>query len=285
VFVGCAKSAYYGRRYAYSRLEMRWLRGHACGVFARDALTAQWLQDRRVAACYVGNPMMDDVDPAGDLPGVAAADLVLGALPGSRRDAAANVITLMAVADALAREVPAPRSTQVVCAVAHEPSQDDLRLWADTALETGWRPEGVVTNPGAAGTCRAWRHRLGLRFCVVANRFGAVLHRARLVVGLAGTGNEQAVGLGKPVVTFPTTGVQDNAYLRMKMHFFGEAAVAVDRDPVAVARTVLAILDDPDRAARMAAAGRQRMGVPGGSAAIAAALLRTLGEAKGEIDS
>jgi uncharacterized protein (TIGR03492 family) len=276
IFVGCAKSAYYGRRYAYSRLEMRWLRGHARSVFPRDDLTARWLQQRGVPARYVGNPMMDDLDPAGLLPGLADGDLVLAALPGSRWDASANVVTLMAVADALARQVPAPQATHVICAVARVPQDDDLRPWALAARQAGWLPEHAVADPAPPAPSWSWRHPRGLRFCVVPDRLGAVLHRSRVVIGLAGTANEQAVGLGKPVVTFPTAGTQDAAYVRMKMRFFGESAVAVARDPAVVARAILDILNDPDRAARMAAAGRQRMGVPGASAVIAAAVLDTL---------
>jgi len=276
VFVGCAKSAYYGRRYAYSRLEVRWLRAHALRVFPRDELTTRWLQRRGVEARYVGNPMMDDLDTAGHLPGVADGDLVLAALPGSRWDASANVTTLMAVADALARQVPAPHATHVCCAVARAPQDADVRAWALAARRGGWSPEPAGTDAVTSAASWAWRHQRGLRFCVVTDRFGAILHRSRVVIGLAGTANEQAVGLGKPVVTFPTAGTQDDAYVRMKMRFFGASAVAVAGDPVVVARAVLDILNDPDRAATMAAAGRQRMGVPGASAAIAAAVLEAL---------
>jgi uncharacterized protein (TIGR03492 family) len=276
VFVGCAKSAYYGRKYAYSRLELRWLRRHARHVFPRDGLTARSLTGQGIPARDAGNPMMDDLAPEGPIPGVADDGLVLGALPGSRWDAADNVSTLMTVAEVLAGLVPSPRTTHVVCAVARAPKPEEAQRWQTTAHSAGWEADRTREYSSLPEAAWCWRHHGGLRFHVVSGRFAAVLHRARVVIGLAGTANEQAVGLGKPLVTFPTTGVFDDAYLRMKMRFFGESALAVPRDPAQVGRAVVTILADPALAARMGAAGQARMGSPGASAAIAAAVIDSL---------
>ena len=119
-------------------------------------------------------------------------------------------------------------------------------------------------------------HPAGMRVLVAKGRFADVLRLSRVVVGMAGTANEQAVGLGIPLVAVPSSGVQGERYVRMKMEYFGEAAVLAPRQPDAVAAAVAGLLSDPARRARMAAAGRERMGLPGGSDAIAAAILARL---------
>jgi hypothetical protein len=62
----------------------------------------------------------------------------------------------------------------------------------------------------------------------------------------------------------------------MKSDYFGESALAVPSDPARVAQAIWSLLDDPSRRARMIAAGRERMGEPGASEAIAQAIRRTL---------
>jgi len=46
----------------------------------------------------------------------------------------------------------------------------------------------------------------GIRIKIVQGKFGDVLSSSKVIIGLSGMGNEQAVGLGKPVVSFPTPG-------------------------------------------------------------------------------
>jgi uncharacterized protein (TIGR03492 family) len=116
-------------------------------------------------------------------------------------------------------------------------------------------------------------HPAGMQVLVAKGRFADVLRLSRVVVGMAGTANEQAIGLGIPLVAVPSSGVQGERYVRMKMAYFGEAAVRAPRDPDAIASAVAGLLEDPGRCARMAAAGRERMGLPGASDAIAAAIL------------
>ncbi|OPZ01226.1 MAG: hypothetical protein BWZ10_03493 [candidate division BRC1 bacterium ADurb.BinA364] len=60
----------------------------------------------------------------------------------------------------------------------------------------------------------------------------------------------------------------------MKSKYFGEAAWAVERRPEAIAAAVAALLADPARRERMSRAGRERMGDPGASAAIAGEIVR-----------
>ena len=105
-------------------------------------------------------------------------------------------------------------------------------------------------------------------FSLVANpaNFGDVISMADIIIGLSGTGNEQAAGLGKPVVAFPGRGVQYTAaFAKKQTQLLGDALALTDRDPKKVAETVANILRDKDLYNKMSLAGKQRMGGPGAS--------------------
>lgn len=270
MFIGCAKSSYYGRGYGYNRLEKMLMRRHALATFPRDALTARRLAAERIRVRDLGNPMMDGLEGSGDRLGMAEDMLVIGMLPGTREDAEVNFVDLVAAADAIARRHGDPARLRFVFPV--RAAFDPVALAAQpglpgVVLETGGGGQGVVLRIGLAG---------GAEAVAAKGRFADSLRMSAVVVGMAGTANEQAVGLGIPLVTVPARGIQGERYVRMKMQFFGESAVAVPREPDAIAPAVLSILADPARAARMGAAGRERMGPSGASAAIAAEIVAAL---------
>lgn len=268
-FVGCAKSMYHGRTGRYTGLERWLLRRNALACYPRDQPTTDALLRQGVAARYVGNPMMDQVAPARSGPRWRPGEVVVAVLPGSRRDRERNAVrTLQLIAGA--------RDTYASLGAVHfafvvTAEFDRTAVLAAVSGEAG-------TN---AGAWRATRAGDGLELGAVRasfshGAFGDVVPRARVAIALAGTANEQAVGVGTPVVTFATDGAQGDAYLRMKMPWFGESAVRVAGRPADVADAVCRIVRDDVLHARMQRAGRERMGRPGASRAIAADLLATL---------
>ncbi len=262
VFVGCAKTAYYNWWYDYNPLERRLMRS-ARAVYPRDSYTARDLSGRGIEIHDFGNPMMDRLEPTGDRLGVEEDAAVIGMLAGTRSDAETNFLDLLQAAAAMTRMHRRPERLRIVFAARPEFDAQAMaaRVSPDQWHDIAVRPKPVVMRLTA---------RNGAQVLVAKDRFADVLQISDVVVGMAGTANEQAVGLGKPLVTAPSSGVQGPAFVRMKMQFFGESAVAVPRDPDAIARAALDILADPARAARMGAVGRERMGPPGASRAIAA---------------
>jgi uncharacterized protein (TIGR03492 family) len=274
LFVGSAKSAHYrGFLEGYTRLEKRLLRRHCLRAFPRDEATAREMDRAGIRHAYVGNPMMDDLEGTGEMFGLPPDRTVVALLPGSRADAVDNARSLLAVAAATAGVDPRRAPAHFLFAVA--PGFDHGRLARELAGDprmAGWRREPPEAADAARDVVLRLGHPGGAAAWIAVDRLADVLRRAALVVGLAGTANEQAVGLGKPLVTFPTRGVQGRRYARMKAEYFGDAALTVSPEPARVAEAIVALLDDPARCARMAAAGRDRMGGPGASDAIAAAL-------------
>jgi uncharacterized protein (TIGR03492 family) len=280
-FVASAKTVRYRVPHRPNGVDVRLMR-RAIEVCPRDEATASWLRARAVNARFVGNPMMDDLEPRHVLAGVRAADTVIAALPGSRADATANMLTIARVAAELGARLPVPSSACVLCAAVPGINAAALAGALLPSPRAEWQPGAIARQSPAQPDepILSIVHRSGLRLQVWLDRFAEIVDRSVVVIGLAGTANEQAVGLGRPVVTFPTAGPLDASYVRMKMGLLEGAALAVEPDPRAAAEAVRDLLADPDRRARMAQAGRLLMGPPGASEAIATAVTARLREAR-----
>ncbi|MBI5699423.1 hypothetical protein HZC35_03820 [Candidatus Saganbacteria bacterium] len=94
--------------------------------------------------------------------------------------------------------------------------------------------------------------------------FADVIYGSDIVIGLSGTGNEQAAGLGKPIVAFPGRGAQYNRrFARAQQELLDGALALVERDPKKVADEAWEILTDQGRYNYMSREGKLRMGEAG----------------------
>lgn len=263
-FVGCAKSAYYGGTTGYTWLERRLLR-RATAVYPRDERTSIALSNDGVPVRWMGNPMMDMVaDPVASSSIEWERDEVaVACLPGSRSDREHNAATMLTLIAQEHHRYAASRLTHFVFAL---PSSFDIA--ALKSLPTFDSDEWTWSERGTRDSVSARRGQLRATFAF--HSLADILAHASVAIGLAGTANEQAVGSGVPVVTFATDGVQGDSYLRMKMPFFGASAVRVARNGRALCDALLRITGEKSLRDEMIAAGRERMGAPGATAAIAA---------------
>jgi uncharacterized protein (TIGR03492 family) len=230
----------------HSWLERRILRTVPHRVFARDPETARALSGTGIAAECLGNPLMDDLEST-----MAVADGPLGValLPGSRREALPNLNVLLGVVERL------DPTLRFVCAVVSSIGRDEI---GTAAGRRGWTMCGDRLRKGD--------HAVDL----YRDRFADAIHASALAVGMAGTANEQAAGLGRVVVTCAGRGPQaSRSRLRLQQQLLGGAAIFVDGPGEDVAAEVVRLLNNPDERARRGAAGRARMGSPGASARIA----------------
>ncbi len=247
VFLPTAKSDHIAPHLGW---EVRYMRKHATRVLARDAQTAASLAEQGVPAGYVGNVMMDAISPQGVDFGLKAGHTV-AILPGSRQEAAANTALLLEAA----LELTGALGEHVNFLLSRSPQLELGQLTAE--LPDSWQlQEG-------RGPVEAVIRRQGTEV-LVSTYFSDIISQAQLVFGMAGTANEQAAGLGKPIVACPGTGPQfTERFLWGQARLLGDAVAKVERDPVALATEALAILQDPERYRAMAARGRERMGEPG----------------------
>ncbi|MGH7714106.1 MAG: hypothetical protein ACREOG_22690, partial [Gemmatimonadaceae bacterium] len=260
----------------YTRLEKRLMRRYCTRCYPRDTRTAEELSKARIASTFVGNPMMDDLRGAGACLTLPNDAMVVACLPGSRDDAEANAAQILSLVadDAAAWERSEPVAFIFAVAARFEVerawralSARALSAWRRAVPRSGSDSRGVVLEAHLTT-------RISAQF--LKGRFADVMQCARVAIGLAGTANEQAIGLGVPLVTFATNAVQGQAYFRMKMRFFGAAAIETAATGPALRQAVQRVSGDEVQRARMTAEGRARMGEPGASDAIARDILAML---------
>lgn len=248
-------------------------------VYTRDEPTAAALRSRGVTnAVHLGNPIMDglEAEPLID-PTDKRRGHVIALLPGSRAYACDSVALMVAAIGHLADGVAG--GTPVTALVA----------WTAIDAPTpapGWTEAGAVhvrpygaggPQPPLAGNLTSWRRGSAtVRF--EREAFAAVLASADVVIGTAGTANEQAAGLGLPVVSFPVPPYYGAAFLENQERLLGGALRVVKSSPHAIARAVSeALIAGPHREAARTS-GPLRLGGPGGTAAVADDLAKWLGE-------
>ena len=247
----------YGRPYA--ALE-RWLISRTCRtVFNRSRRLADSLVAAGVDARAAGNVMMDTI-PFGtyDARRRRTRPLAVTLLPGSRDETPANFALQVS---ALA-QLPERLRPDVFLAVAEGVSTAALAEAAALRLDPpalfDGAPLGMLTGRG-------------LRVHAARGAFGNLLAESDLVLSQAGTATIQALGSGRPVITF-TRPTDRMKRFREENGLFGEARLLVPADPIQLASALDSLLGRPAEMARLGAIGRERIGGPGAIEAIIAAI-------------
>lgn len=238
IYLDVYKSGYDNR---YSGIE-RWLIGRTSDlVFNRDARLAAQLTAAGIDARFAGNVMMDTL-VAGTFDAAARRrhPRAIAILPGSRDTMRENFALQLAAL----RLVPSIAQTDLFVALARPEDAAALAEATGLTLGDGTLGDGSLTIHVSSGS------------------LGAVLSASDLVLGQGGTANLQALGLGKPVVSFLTAGTTPRRAAR-NAALTGDSRLVVDRDPAALAAAMTRLLaDDADRA-RRGAIGRERIGAAG----------------------
>jgi uncharacterized protein (TIGR03492 family) len=96
------------------------------------------------------------------------------------------------------------------------------------------------------------------------------LHHASVVLGTAGTANEQATGLGIPVISFPTQGPQfTELFARAQKRLLGDAVWLEPAEPTRLANAVRQAHENKSLREAVAKAGLMRIGKSGAAKKIA----------------
>jgi uncharacterized protein (TIGR03492 family) len=265
-------SAYYEGKMRLPILTNLLLRSRRCRrVFTRDRFTAEDLQRQGITkAVFAGYPVMDVLHPTGkdlqllpDLPLVAL-------LPGSRLpESAANLKLLLDLAIATTSTVGAGK-IQFRLAVTPNllaPGATGVIPLQQVAAQQGWEytDNGWLVCPPQQ-----------IKILCTSDAFADILQQSDIVVGMAGTAIEQAVGLGKPVIQIPGAGPQftyrfaeaQMRLLGLSVQTIGVSAATpetITQAADAIART----LCDRAYVERCRENGLERVGLPGGAAAMA----------------
>jgi len=196
-------------------------------VFPRDAATSKDLKAAGIRSEFLGNPMFDGLQPTGENHGFKAQDCVIGLVPGSRQEAYQNLVRQLEVCLALSKNNP---SLKFMASIAPSLKQEQLMR----SLEpTAWRCQNGLLKHSQTG--------LQIPLCY---HFADVLQHSRLILGMAGTANEQAVQLGRSVLAFPGTGPQSSRkrFLEQKKLLEGQLHFVDSQNPNEIAYAILNVL-------------------------------------------
>lgn len=260
-------SSYYEGRVRLPWLAEWGLRSPQClHILTRDKLTAQEFHQRGFARTqFLGCPFMDALHPTGKVLYQYPPAPLIALLPGSRLpEAQTNLGLMLDLCEVMVPMLTAHFHTALVPSF----TSDHLK---DLAMARGWDVHSGQLK------------KAGITVHYHYDAFADILHQCNLVVGMAGTAVEQAVGLGKPVVQIPGAGPQFTyIFAEAQMRLLGPSVVTIGNRP-ANARTLAAavveinhILNNPAYLRKCEASGRERIGGSGGSEAIAQILLKTL---------
>jgi len=105
---------------------------------------------------------------------------------------------------------------------------------------------------------------------LIQDALGDLLSHSQLALGQAGTAHEQAVGAGVPVVALhPDPKGPLGWYRGRQKGLLGDALIVCPEDEEIATQALVRLFEDHEERQRLAQIGRQRMGQPGGSRAIA----------------
>jgi len=250
-FFALAKSDYFMPHYL---IEKWFLKTNNIDVLTRDELTAKNFQSDGIKAYYFGNPMMDNLFSKGLNVEIPEDKRVIGILPGSRFEAYGNFKKILFLIDKIERND--------LFYIAALPHTLDVRKIIDISLKSGFSvsQKGYIT-----------RLKKDLKeVLLLYDSFVEVINLSEIIIGLAGTANEQAAGLGKPVITFKGCGPQSTEVrLKEQEKLLGGASKYIKNFPYGVIREIEFLLDNSDEVELRGRIGKERMGGPGGAKKIA----------------
>jgi len=235
----------------------RWMHRFVRTVYVRDKPSEQRAHQLGMhKARFVGSMAMDTLGPPErDLSHLLDGRKVLVLLPGTRADVRFSLPLMLQSAALL-------------------PELQPLVAWAAdfsaVPLAEGWalEIEDEQTAIARKDTQQVW---------LLRGAFSAILHTGYVAIGTAGTANEQAAGMGIPVVAFPTPGPQyiyPNALRQSRL--LGKAMRLVGANPEVIAGAVRQFVDDPVAREEARRDGLERNGPPGALSKIAAEIQSAL---------
>jgi len=260
IFLPTAKSDHVKGLKEHYRIE-KWLIKRSCKlVLPRDKLTTRSLQDFGVRATYVGNVMMDCLKITDEDFRIEKNRYVVGILPGSKRDAYDNFPIILDAVTSIEKRVSFSGRVHFLLALPASLSLEKLRSVA--SREHGWKITEAVPSRQESSLIADLVSPQGPIIKIISGKFGDLMSRSQVIIGLSGMGNEQAVGLGKPVVSFPGRGPQvTEKFLRIQRTLLGGAIYIVDRNGEAVADKVCSLLlKNPRQLEEIVKMGKERMG-------------------------
>lgn len=229
----------------YYPIEKWILRKFCKKVIVQDRETAEAARKSGIPACYLGTWVMDYINITGEDFGIDKSKTVIGILPGTRTEAYKNLSLILKVLEIMSRK-----------------NQNLVGLIA-SALDRK-KVEKIISLSK-------------LNVLLAEGKFGDVCKQSKLIIGLAGIANEQAVGLGTPVVAFPGHGPQTTLRRWKEIHkITGDSMAILTGTADEIAQRILDILKDTKRLEEMRQIGLESKKEKGGITQIINLIIKVL---------
>lgn len=278
-----SSSAFYEGRMKLPLLANLLLRSPQCRqIFTRDRFTAEQMQKQGMSKTqFAGYPIMDVLVATGKDLGLAAHTHTISLLSGSRLpEACKNMAILLDLAIEIAHEFAITPSHPVQFRAAVVPKLMKIGVNGKTplqevAIQQGWQ---------CSSNGKLYHTQSNVAIICTSDAFADILQQSDLVVGMAGTAIEQAVGLGKPVIQIPGGGPQFTyRFAEAQMRLLGLSVQTIGTQPadhqtlLTAAQQIKRTLADRSYLQQCIQNGIERVGKPGGSAQMADYLAELLG--------
>jgi len=263
IFLAPAKSNYIR---PHSKLEEFLMHRIPVWVLTHDEYTACALRNKKIHAVFLGNPMVDDMSPT-DIDFGIKGKRVVGILPGSRYEAYNNFMKILPVVDGVVRGFVSNSGKDgkimFLCALASNIKEGKI---IDSTRKLGWV---CFEFNKFKGICK------GDAQILFSYLFADVVANSECVIGLAGTANEQAAAMGKPIVSFVGTGPQTTKRrIKKQEKLLGGCLKSISDYPDSVVSEILLLLGDKKLREERGQIGISRMGKSGGKEKIAKFLVK-----------
>lgn len=259
-------SSYYEGRLNLGLILPQLLKSKRClKFFTRDAFTAEDLRHQGLTkATYVGTPVMDMLEATGKELQLIPDVPLISLLPGSRLPEATNNFSLLLELVIKIARVMYPQTVQFKAALIPQL----MTQLKGRSISQAWQYSAdKLSFQGANLTIEVACH---------SDAFADLLHQSNLVIGMTGTAIEQAVGLGKPVITIPGEGPSFTyRFAEAQTRLLGCSVQLIGTKPATsncveqAAYKVKQTLQDSTYFQNCIKNGRQRMGIAGASVQIA----------------
>ncbi|MDB9519808.1 lipid-A-disaccharide synthase-related protein [Roseofilum reptotaenium CS-1145] len=260
-------SSYYEGKVKLPWLTAQCLRSPQCQkIYTRDAFTARDLQQQGFPkTTFIGCPFMDTLTPTGKPLNLHPNQPMIALFPGSRLPEALENFTLqLRLCEILSSQQP----LQFQAALVPHIHQTQLQA---LATQEGWD-----YTPG-----KLTKNQTTVHYHFDA--FPDILHQCNLVIGMAGTAVEQAVGLGKPIVQIAGKGPQFTyRFAEAQMRLLGPSITTVGTGPATpailaeAAAKILHILRDESYLQTCLENGQNRIGPTGASQRFSEEIMRII---------
>lgn len=272
IFTGVQQSEWYGTKKPfkqhYSMIERIWMKKFSGLIFVRDEKTALFLKKKGLKHTFsMGNPMMDCFNihrekifrkkTFAEYYKNIFNDLfnnngeIIGILPGSKREAYDNLKVIFNILKQLSR---LKNNQLYIFALSPNLDMDKIILEHHLIVYNN----KVSSENGIIRVCTS--PEIQGPVILTKGLFGDVINEANLIIGVSGTGNEQAAGMGKPIVGFWGKGPQiTKKFMKAQKKLLGDALFLYPPDPELIAKEIVKILDSPKLQRKAKEAGKERM--------------------------